>query len=535
VDIAFITIAVSRIYLVTIVLPIVAASAPELLTGSVHGFNLLFAAVLIWYLVFLIVFVSLTRNSILRSRELHADARAALWDKASDGLSRLFSQGRRPQGGWLSRLLAVHPLPSDRIMALADTRILLAIGFGEALTMGLTISLGRDLREFIGVGGILVVNTFWAALLALGMGFGVWRDSINGYVTRSPTKVNMAGFGLGIGLAAGIFSPMEATWFENPDEPVVSYVVAVVLPWCAVLVVGSWLCVRWMAAATRSWLPVAAAASRPTLVIAANLIASAALFIAFFNYLLPLVDLAAAIQTRAVDDWSHKFAFLTGAVLQAINEPRLLVIIVLLGLAVYPLVGVGLTRRLQSTSRVSWLTIGPVPAEWRGHIQLTPRFAVVKTGIVTALSVLALILICYLVGGLAMVETFSDAIEAHLAGVLVMGSETVAAIVATARARDFRLHYGIISAFIVGVVVAIGERIVMQLTLCTLAIIHNNSCPSAMDPFLQTLDVRFNDFTWGLELAFFAALLTTSITRWRLRSNPVITLSHTFPRSSERG
>jgi Zn-dependent protease with chaperone function len=524
VDIAFITIAVSRIYLVVIVLPIV-ANALDLLTGAVHGYALAFTATLIWYLVFLAVVVPLIRNSLLRSRELHADARAALWDKASDGLSRLFSQQRRWRGGWLSHLLAVHPFPSDRIMALTDTRSLLAISFGEALTMGLTISLGLDLRDVLGFGSVPIIYTFWATLLALGMGFSVWRDAINGYVTDSSTKVNMAGFGLGIGLAAGIMSPMEVTWFEDPGRPIVSYVVGIILPWCAMLVVGSWLFVRWMAIATRSWLPVAASTKRPVVVITASLVASAALLIAFFNYALPLAEQAAVIQTGTLHGWPQAIAFLTNAVLRAIAEPRALVIIVLLGLAVYPLAGVVLARRLRVTSWASWLTIDPVSTGWRPHAQLTPRFAVVKTGIITALSGLVLIFTCYLVGGLAAPTTLSAAVEAHLTHAVVIVLEVIAAIIATARARDLRVLYGIIAAFIAGVVVAIGERIAMQITICTMAIAHNMSCTSVMSRFLSTLDIIFYDFVWGLELAFLAALLTAAVTRRRLQENSAATPS----------
>jgi Zn-dependent protease with chaperone function len=528
VDIAFITIAVSRTYLGVIVLPIMVASALDLLAGGVHGYTLAFAATLIWYLVFLAAVVPLIRNSLLRSRELHADARAALWDKASDGLSRLFSQRRR-QGGWLSRLLAVHPLPSDRIMALTDTRSLMAIGFGEALTMGLTISLGLDLRDVLGSGSIPVIHTLWATLLALGIGFSVWRDAINGYVTNSPTKVNMAGFGLGIGLAAGIISPMEVTWFEDPGRPIVSYVVGIILPWCAMLVVGSWLFVRWMATATRSWLPVAATTKRPVVVIAASLIASAALLITFFNYTLPLAEQAAVIQLRTLHGWPQSIAFLTIAVTRAITEPRAIVIIILLGIAVYPLAGVVLARRLRVTSRASWLTIDPVPAGWRAHAQPTPRFAVVKTGIITALSAVVLICICYLVGGLAAPTTLAAAVGAHLTHALVIVPEVMAAIIATARARDLRVLYGIIAAFIAGVVVAIGERIAMQLTLCTMAMAYNTSCPSVISRFLLTLDTMFYDFVWGLELAFLAALLTAAVTRRRLQDNSVATPSIAAP------
>jgi len=534
VDVAFITIAVSRTYLVVIVLPIMVASALDLLAGGIHGYILAFAVTLIWYLVFLAVVVPLIRNSLLRSRELHADARAALWDKASDDLSRLFTQQRRRQGGWLSRLLAVHPFPSDRITALTDNRNLLAIGFGEALTMGLTIGLGLDLRDVLGVENISFIYIFWAILLALGMGFSVWRDAINWYVTHGPTKVNMAGVGLGMGLAAGIISPMEVNWFEDPGRPIVSYVVGVILPWCVVLVVGSWLCVRWMSTATRSWLPVAATTKRPVLVVMISLIASAALFITFFNYALPLAQQAAVIQTRTLRGWPQEIVFLTIVVTRAATEPRVLVIIILLGFAIYPLVGVGLTRRLRTTSPASWLTINPVPAGWRAREQLTPRFAVVKAGIVTALLALVLIFTCYLVGGLAAPTTLAAAVGGHLTHALVIVPEVIAAIIATARARDFRVSYGIISAFIAGVVITIGERIAMQLALCAMAMTHNTSCPSDMNPFLRALDVMFYDFFWGLELAFIAALLTAAVTHRRLQDNSVVTSSVAAPFSPSR-
>jgi Zn-dependent protease with chaperone function len=515
VDIAFITVAVWRVYLVVILLPLVIYIPYELATGGTQGYILAFAVTLVWYLAFLAVLVLLTRNAVLRSRELHADARAALWDETSDGLARLFGQQRRQQSGWLSRLLAVHPGSSDRLTALTDTRSMLVMGFGEALTMGLAISLALDLRTTMGLIGSTIAQTFWAILLALGVGFGMWRGAISEYVTRGPVKADMAGLGLGIGLVGGIVSPMQILSFDVLGGPVVNTVVGIILPWCALLVVSSWLFVRWMATVTRAWLPVATTGKHPVIIVMASLAISAVLLIVWLNFVLDLAPAAAVVQSETLSGWPQMVAFFATAVIVIIAVPPVLSVTILLGIAGYPLAGVVLARRLRAVPQVSWLTLDPLPAEWCTQTQPTPRFAVTKVAIMTALSALAFILICYLIGLLSAPAILTAAIEAHLTHLFAWATQVLAAIIATTRVRDLRVLYGIIAAFIAGIVIVVGQEVVFRLTLCTFSLIHDKPCELVVSPLSPTLRVMSLDLTFGLELAFLAALLTAAVTRRR--------------------
>jgi Zn-dependent protease with chaperone function len=74
-----------------------------------------------WRILILAVLIYLTRNAILRAREVYADVRASVSDGQADALGRVLQALPRPKGRHWQYLLRKHPDPQERCQALDDT------------------------------------------------------------------------------------------------------------------------------------------------------------------------------------------------------------------------------------------------------------------------------------------------------------------------------------------------------------------------------------------------------------------------------
>jgi hypothetical protein len=124
-------------FILVVLLPwLVSLMAPNLLAGHPLGFihglggDIPLAALRVGTLTAL---VYLSRNSVLRARELQADVRAASWDTSTAELIRLAAQ--QPSARRWRHWLRVHPAPSERLSAIGDPARLLRPSFG---TLALT-------------------------------------------------------------------------------------------------------------------------------------------------------------------------------------------------------------------------------------------------------------------------------------------------------------------------------------------------------------------------------------------------------------
>jgi Zn-dependent protease with chaperone function len=133
-----------------------------------------------WRLAVLLALVFLTRNALLRSREIYADVRAARW--SGDGsLQRLLTRSGtlgsqverhrpdtgRARGAWAA-LVAAHPEPGARLAAVADPRPLFRPGFWEALGAGLALAIADEhVRTYIWLlsGSTDPLTTRWVTAL----------------------------------------------------------------------------------------------------------------------------------------------------------------------------------------------------------------------------------------------------------------------------------------------------------------------------------------------------------------------------------
>jgi Zn-dependent protease with chaperone function len=127
VGLTYSTIAAWRAFLLVVLVPtVISLVEPNVLSGHPVGLDKDVPGItesLVPATVLALV-VLLTRNSVLRAREVRADVTAATWDTATGDLIRRAASRRSPRRDWW-RWLAVHPDPPRRLAAIADPARLL--------------------------------------------------------------------------------------------------------------------------------------------------------------------------------------------------------------------------------------------------------------------------------------------------------------------------------------------------------------------------------------------------------------------------
>ncbi|MFF4579564.1 M48 family metalloprotease [Streptomyces sp. NPDC001389] len=247
------------------------------------------------------VLVTLLTRAVLRSRELYADARVCEWEGSSDSLRRLFEvYGPRvapdapgpaatATAGRLALLRRVHPVPAQRLAALAAGRPPSLTGFWDMAAVGAAVAFLHDIIALGPAGGVSrsgplpdAVAALLAALLLTGAaGTVVWRTVTDGAVPR----LRAAGLGLGLGLCVSDLLGAHRVWVSLiPGVKGLSYA----LPYTALMCLAGWSLLRWLAALAEAWQPVLERARRPRLVLAAVLTASVAGLFGMLDFLLRL-------------------------------------------------------------------------------------------------------------------------------------------------------------------------------------------------------------------------------------------------------
>ena len=260
VDRTYFTVALWQAFLVAALLPF---GVSQLVSGRPLGE----IADLSWRIVPLAALVYLTRNAVLRAREVYADVRASTWDVPRDALRRSIQALREPTQSWWTRLWRVHPDPARRVAALDDTRPLFRVHLWDALGTG--VAAGIALPNVIVLLGLLLpmpiamVEPLAASLvcapLAVGIvGTGVWRATFAALAEgQRPPGAARAGVALGLGLVLGQELSLAAVEFSRGQGPVVGLPLIVLnLVWGGLLIAVLALFFRWVAAGASTWLEV---------------------------------------------------------------------------------------------------------------------------------------------------------------------------------------------------------------------------------------------------------------------------------------
>jgi len=197
---------------------------------------------LLWRVAVLALIVYLLRNSVLRSREFDADARARELDPETQlGTVLAGMPARAGRSAW--RLGWTHPSGQDRAAALRDPAPLYRCGFWDGLAVGLVAAIGAAAaREIV----TLMITTFSLRLLVPAVVFGafagaalavaMWRNQLREPGTGT-VKGWGAGLGLGLGLAVGPIIDVQAANGQTALDHLTPVAVGVLAVWVGLVVV----------------------------------------------------------------------------------------------------------------------------------------------------------------------------------------------------------------------------------------------------------------------------------------------------------
>ncbi len=232
-----------------------------------------------WRMAVLSGLVYLTRNGVLRTREMYADARAEA--SGASGLHRVLAAmtnvPRRP----VLTVLRLHPDPRTRADALSDPdRLLKRLSIPAAFATGIVFPLVfRELTMLIGFYDTNPMTVNWLAALGIApfvvavMWLAVWRAAQVAVVRGvRPAGVSAAGLALGAGALIGEAISFQDIGVVSGDLTGIvglasrltgigishailsSYLFGWGVLWAVGLIVSMVLLVRWMTSSALLWL-----------------------------------------------------------------------------------------------------------------------------------------------------------------------------------------------------------------------------------------------------------------------------------------
>lgn len=285
VDIAFLTLICYRPFVAAVAVPLAVTAPFALLVGwLLLPTSLLYQLLHVLTQCALAATVVLTSTAVLRSRELYADARVAVWTRGAPSLRRVLAAqyGLERPGRRLPAFLRPHPTAAKRLAALSDPRLLFGFGPREAFGLALTCSLvyqqvvewTEAATRLVDRGGPLTA-VVPSVLLGGGVAMGIWRATLAARLNHSRWKdAHRTGLAMSAGLIVGTFG-------DKIHNTALALGVADSLPvqlaWWLLLGVAGYGFVRWNEATARVWAPVMLARRRPRLVAVGGCAAGVAL------------------------------------------------------------------------------------------------------------------------------------------------------------------------------------------------------------------------------------------------------------------
>ncbi|MGI5286534.1 M48 family metalloprotease [Nonomuraea polychroma] len=251
VGIAHVTVAIWWAFLVAVVVPTVVVAAIWV-PVTLLQFS--------WQLPILLGVLWLTRTSVLRAREHHADVRAGDTPERMEDM-RAAVTTVSPESG--VRLLSTHPRREDRLEALRRPGMLLRLGWGETFAAGLLLGMGFT-PVFSGTAGlkfdaVLELRSYFPGLI-FGMilsgivVIAIWR-AVLGHLGGGPEPgMRRAAVGVTLGVLAGQIAtpilPATLGWTAVLfADPLMGCALALIL---AVVMVTY---LSWAKACAAAWLP----------------------------------------------------------------------------------------------------------------------------------------------------------------------------------------------------------------------------------------------------------------------------------------
>lgn len=502
VDLTYATLSLWYAFLLVGVLPFAVVVADE-------GVDTVLA--LGWRLLALTALVYLTRNAVLRAREIYADVRASVADGKEGALRRILAGiPRRATSAW-RRVWRVHPDPRARLAAVDDTRGLFRLGMLVAFGTGVAATIAYDsIVTFVGlyVRDGLEVRLIAAAPVAplvLGVvGIGVWRSVWRSLADDRPrSSIWPPALALAAGFLVGPQLALERAVRPEGTTTLLESAFGEGAPWIVLLAAALALALAWVGASAESWIRARAGGKRPArtamlaLVLASGVLAT---FIAVFNYARETrsaIGRFAAVDHPAAADvaWVGPEWLWAGVqdlwLYSVLRVP--VIFLALVALWVLPLAA-WLRRRAQ-VSEASWAFLdegGTLRTRVLEPAWLRPWLIGLIAGVVWISAVVVL-----RAGAHAGIDE-STRLEFGFAAafsywqlMLALGAQTAAAIVAAARAPRMPIVYALAAAFTTGVVVTAGIDLLPNLASCVEPIsLRPSPCSFEVDPGGAWFDLR---------------------------------------------
>ena len=269
---------------------------------------------LAWRLVALTALVYLTRNSVLRAREVYADVRASVAEPPPGALRRvLASVAARPRR-LRDRVLGLHPDPAARLRALDDTDPLFSLGLLEAFGAGIAATIAyREVVDLVSYYNADWYVTMWWSALAFApfvvgvVALGAWRGAFAELARgRSPGGAWRLGIALGAGFLLG--QKLALSNVAGQSDVILTWSSWSNVVWALVALVGLVLFVAWITSAAALWLPVAGRSSPRAVTIVMLAAASLVLTVAMGMFFLILSTRGAAENSLAQAAALHDLA-----------------------------------------------------------------------------------------------------------------------------------------------------------------------------------------------------------------------------------
>lgn len=431
-----------------------------------------------WRVLALAALVYITRNAVLRAREVYADVRTSVWDGPASALGRAIEALPRPKGGRWRSVFQVHPDPSERRRALDNTDRLFRMGLWEAFGTGIATTIA--LPSVVAVLMSLLTGTqstlhaqFAAALifapLAVGVvGLGIWRGTFaamaRGEVSRGAGRLGIA---LGLGFIVGQhFSFTSAVRGQSSSfvdfglplgvtELSGSALVAFNILWYALLVGSLFLSLRWIAAGASAWLEVGVTGRSPRPTCWLGLAIAGGLLAVWLGFLFSAYDLKAIIPLLL-----SSFNGILGAIWIVVVNP--LTSLALLSLWAFPLATWFWRGRVALASGSSWVFLDSASEHPTipHQLPLRPGFALL-VGLAGGAAFCGLLLVIRILLRLEFPEVTKNSEQFRL--MFFIGQVTLAALmqvgvaaIVASRLRRFGALHGLLAAFIGGSVMTIG-------------------------------------------------------------------------------
>jgi hypothetical protein len=371
VDLAYLTISLWHAFLLGALVPFIVTLLDES-ASTVTGVG--------WRIGALALLVYLTRNAVLRSRELYADVRASAAPGAADGVRRALAGLPRPRRDAFGGLFRLHPRPAERLAAVEDTRPLFALDLATAFGAGVAATIAYE--SVVSLVEVFVADPldlrFLAALAfapaTVGVvGVALWRASSGALADRRRPP---ASWPLALALAAGFMVGPELALIRIADATGDDAMLGELLhgrglPWAAGLVAALVLTLAWIRACASVWLR-SLAGRDPRLATIAGLLAGSALLTIVLGVFYVTRDTRAVIGVasdatalqhaavsevvRAGPEWLWQLA-LNPQLEWVLLRPEILPALILLW--AFPLAAVLLRRRPAREEQTRWAFLDP--------------------------------------------------------------------------------------------------------------------------------------------------------------------------------